>query len=113
MQLRIVLPLPRFVLHPLMSGTIAVVHVYLSYGHLAKLIGGEAQWVHIWKGFGALFGAYVFTALASRRSTNSPGETIPIENDNEDSSTFQMSPRSIRGKPCVKTADSPKVSAFR
>jgi hypothetical protein len=24
------------------------------------------QWTHIWKGFGALAGAYIFAALASR-----------------------------------------------
>jgi hypothetical protein len=84
MRLRLVLPLPRFVLHPLTAGTIAAVHVYLAYGHLAKLIGGEAEWVHIWKGFGASFGAYVFTALASRRHTKSPEGTIRKENDTED-----------------------------
>jgi hypothetical protein len=77
MRLRFVIPLPRFVLHPLTAVTIAAVHVYLAYGHLAKLIGGEAEWVHIWKGFGALFGAYVFTALASRRPTESAEGTIP------------------------------------
>ena len=25
------------------------------------------KWTHVWKGFGALAGAYVFAALASRR----------------------------------------------
>ena len=62
-----VLPLPRFVLHPFTAASIAVVHVYLAFGHLSKLFGGEVQWAHFWKGFGALFGAYVFAALASRR----------------------------------------------
>jgi hypothetical protein len=61
-----VLPLPRFVFHPLTAVTIAVIHVYLSLGHLSELVAGQVQWVHIWKGFGALFGAYVFAALATR-----------------------------------------------
>jgi hypothetical protein len=54
------------VLHPFTALVIAVVHVYLSYGHLSALFGGDIQWTHIWKGFGALTGAYVFAALASR-----------------------------------------------
>ena len=61
-----VLPLPRFVLHPLTAVTIAAIHVYLSLGHLSELMAGQVQWTHIWKGFGALFGAYVFAALATR-----------------------------------------------
>jgi len=61
-----VLPLPGFVMHPLTTAAIAVVHVYLAAGHLWSLIGGEVQWEHGWKGFGALGGAYVFAALASR-----------------------------------------------
>jgi hypothetical protein len=81
MRLKFVLPLPRFVSHPLTSGAIAAVHVYLAYGHLAKLLGGAAEWVHIWKGFGALFGAYVFAALASRRPAKSQERTISKEND--------------------------------
>jgi len=85
MRLRFALPLPRFVLYPLTSGIIAAVHLYLSYTHLSKLIGGEVVWFHIWKGFGALFGAYVFTALAARRSTKLPQGTLPNENDTEDS----------------------------
>jgi hypothetical protein len=80
MPLRFALPLPRFVLHPLTSGTIAAVHAYLAYGHLTKLFGGEAGWVHIWKGFGALFGAYVFAAVASRRFKKSVEGSIPQEN---------------------------------
>jgi hypothetical protein len=46
---------------------IAAVHVYLAAGHLSQLIGGDLQWTHCWKGFGALAGAYVFAALASRK----------------------------------------------
>lgn len=67
MRFRLVLPVPRFVLHPLTAVFIAAVHVYpLAFGHLWELLGGDIQWTHIWKGFGALGGAYVFAALASR-----------------------------------------------
>jgi hypothetical protein len=64
---RVVLPLPGFVMHPLTTMIIAAVHVYLAAGHLSQLIGGDLQWTHCWKGFGALAGAYVFAALASRK----------------------------------------------
>jgi hypothetical protein len=64
--LRIELPLPAFVWHPITAAVIAAVHVYLAAGHLSRLFGGEVEWTHIWKGCGALAGAYVFTALASR-----------------------------------------------
>jgi hypothetical protein len=66
MRLRFVLPLPRFVFRPLTAAVIAVVHVYLAAGHLLALVGGNVQWTDIWKGFGALGGAYVFAALASK-----------------------------------------------
>ena len=66
MVCRFVLPLPAFVLHPLTAVVVAAVHVYLAAGHLSQLIGGDVQWTHFWKGFGALGGAYVFLALASR-----------------------------------------------
>lgn len=59
------LPLPGLVLHPFTALTIAVVHLYLGFGHLSKLAGGDIQWTHIWKGFGAIAGAYVVAALAS------------------------------------------------
>ena len=65
---RVALPLPAFVLHPLTSVMLAVVHVYLATGHLIELVAGHVEWTHIWKGFGALAGAYVFAALASRRA---------------------------------------------
>ena len=64
--LRIELPLPAFVWHPITAAVIAAVHVYLAAGHLSRLFGGEVEWTHMWKGFGALAGAYVFTALALR-----------------------------------------------
>src|ERR1700751_1135570 len=63
---RFVLPLPAFVLHPLTSAVVGVVHIYLAIGHLGPLVAGDVQWTHIWKGFGALAGAYIFAALASR-----------------------------------------------
>jgi hypothetical protein len=66
MSLGSALPLPAFVLHPFTALGIAVMHVYLAAGHLLKLIGGEVTWTNVWKGFGALAGAYVFAALASR-----------------------------------------------
>ena len=61
------LPLPRFIFHPLTTLSIVIVHVYLASVHLAALASGRIAWEHIWKGFGALLGAYVFAALASRR----------------------------------------------
>src|SRR5215467_8384343 len=63
---RFVLPLPSCVLQPYTAIVIAVVHIYLSVGHLSKLFGGDVQWTHFWKGFGSLGGAYVFAALATR-----------------------------------------------
>jgi hypothetical protein len=62
---RFVLPLPGWVLHPYTAIVIAAVHVYLSIGHLSVLFKGPSQWEDIWKGFGALGGAYVFAALAT------------------------------------------------
>lgn len=70
------LPLPAFVLHPLTAVVIAAVHVYLAFGHLSQLFGGDVQWTHIWKGFGALGGAYVFAALASRGHSPDRNEAL-------------------------------------
>src|SRR5215831_16149303 len=66
MASRFVLPLPGFLLHPVTSIVVCVVHIYLAFGHLSQLAVGDVQWTHIWKGFGALAGAYIFAALASR-----------------------------------------------
>src|SRR5262245_52880272 len=66
MASRFVLPLPGFLLHPVTSVVVCVVHIYLAFGHLSQLAAGDVQWTHIWKGFGALLGAYIFAALASR-----------------------------------------------
>jgi hypothetical protein len=63
---RFTLPLPAFMLHPLTAVFLGAVHVYLAVGHLSKLLGGPIQWTDVWKGFGALAGAYVFAALATR-----------------------------------------------
>ena len=76
MPFRIALPLPAFVLHPFTALVIACVHVYLSAGHLVNLFGGDVQWTHFWKGFGALGGAYVFAALASRGFAQHEGQHL-------------------------------------
>ena len=65
-----VLPLPGFVLRPFTAAVIAVVHLYLAFGHLSQLFGGDIQWTHIWKGVGAAGGADVVAALASRGLRN-------------------------------------------
>jgi hypothetical protein len=70
------LPLPAFVLHPLTALVIACLHVYLAVEHLSKLFGGELTWTNIWKGSGALAGAYVFAALASRRLAQHKGKHL-------------------------------------
>jgi hypothetical protein len=80
MPFKFVLPLPRFVFHPLTAGTVAAIPVYLAYGHLAMLATGHVEWAHIWKGFGALFGAYVFAALASRRIPTFVQNARPVSN---------------------------------
>jgi hypothetical protein len=59
MAFRFVLPLPSFLLHPVTSVVVCVVHIYLAFGHLSQLAAGDVQWTHIWKGFGALAGAYI------------------------------------------------------
>jgi hypothetical protein len=84
---RFVLPLPGFVLHPYTAVIIAIVHIYLSVGHLSELFGGDVQWTHFWKGFGSLGGAYVFAALATRGFARyksqlpSPGAALRVMND--------------------------------
>jgi hypothetical protein len=82
---RLILPLPAFVLHPLTALFLGAVHIYLATGHLSKLFGGPIYWTDIWKGFGALAGAYVFVALASRgmaqqRKSETVGNTIENAN---------------------------------
>jgi hypothetical protein len=65
--MRLHLPLPRFIFHPLVAWIIALVHIYFAAKYLLLLFGGDLSWANTWKGFGALLGAYVFAALASRR----------------------------------------------
>jgi len=62
-----VLPLPGFIFKPFTAAIISAVHIYLAVEHLSPLFSGEVTWTNIWKGFGALGGAYVFAALASRQ----------------------------------------------
>jgi hypothetical protein len=80
MRLNFMPPLPRFVFHPATALVIAAVHVYLGVGHLSHLVAGQVEWEHIWKGFGALFGAYEFAALASRRISARLKNAIPRTN---------------------------------
>ena len=38
----------------------------MSSPRTSELFRGPPQWTDIWKGFSAMFGAYVFAALATR-----------------------------------------------
>jgi hypothetical protein len=60
------LPLPRFATRPWFFGSLGLLHVYLGGGHLLHLLQHPISWTDIWKGFGAIFGAYYFIALAAR-----------------------------------------------
>jgi hypothetical protein len=75
------LPLPAFVLHPFTAMGIAAMHVYLAVGHLSKLFSGPVQWTDIWKGFGALGGAYVFAALASHGVARIKNQNLRLHPD--------------------------------
>ncbi|HXJ20742.1 MAG TPA: hypothetical protein VMT03_10950 [Polyangia bacterium] len=61
------LALPRWATRPWFFVFLAVLHVYMGGGHLLHLIQQRISWTDTWKGFGALFGAYYFIALATRR----------------------------------------------
>jgi hypothetical protein len=78
---RLTLPLPAFVLHPLMAVGIAALHVYLAAGHLSKLLSGPVQWTDFWKGFGALAGAYVFVPTICWGYTHSATTLAGLRND--------------------------------
>ena len=95
MPFRTALPLPAFLLHPLTADVVAAVHVYLAFGHLSESFGGELQWTHIWKGFGALGGAYVFAALASRALVRREGR-LGSHRHEEPFGVAPGSPRRIR-----------------
>ena len=84
------LPLPAFVLHPATALVIAFTHVYLAAGHLLKLFNGDVQWTHFWKGFGALAGAYVFAALASRSLVRHPGQQQSRQQSQQKSQQQEM-----------------------
>jgi membrane associated rhomboid family serine protease len=74
-----VLPVPGFIFKPLTAAIISAVHIYLAAGHLYQLFSGEITWTNIWKGFGALGGAYVFAALASRQFDRRQRESKNVE----------------------------------
>jgi hypothetical protein len=58
---------PATVRHPTLVFTLlAVLHVYIGGGHLLHLVQHPISWTDIWKGFGAIFGAYYFIVLAVR-----------------------------------------------
>lgn len=92
MRFRFMLPLPGFVTHPLTAVALAILHVYLASDHLGELAGGNVEWTHIWKGFGALAGAYVFAALASR-GLRLEGRHVPPGVDSEVKRTAGASSR--------------------
>ena len=61
------LPLPRFATRRRFFGLLALLHVYMGGEHLVHLLAHPISWTDTWKGFGAIFGAYYFIALAARR----------------------------------------------
>ncbi|HET7003599.1 MAG TPA: hypothetical protein VFI33_19895, partial [Puia sp.] len=83
-QSGVMLPLPRFIFRPLTSAIIAIVHIYLASGHLYHVFTGDFQFTDVWKGFGALLGAYVFAALAfngyASRSEKFAGKKLYFKN---------------------------------
>jgi hypothetical protein len=61
------LPLPRFATRSWFFGFLSLLHVYMGGGHLVHLVQHPISWTDVWKGFGAIFGAYYFLALAVRQ----------------------------------------------
>lgn len=53
---------------------LALVHLYLSVGHLASFFGGEVTWTHAWKGFGALAGFFIMLIFAGKQSRSGERE---------------------------------------
>lgn len=60
------LPLPRIASHPLVFVGLAGLHVYLGSGHVLAFIEPTCTLTDVWKGLGAMAGAYYFLALASQ-----------------------------------------------
>lgn len=61
------LPLPKFASDPKLFWLLALLHLYLAFGHLAPLIAGQTTWENFWKSGGALLAVYWFAALALNR----------------------------------------------
>jgi len=90
------------VLQPFTAVVVAAVHVYLAAGHLWPLFGGDVQWTHIWKGFGALGGAYVFAALASRAFSRKRGLGDAMPNLRDLAHVVPVLDRDKAGRPSVR-----------
>jgi hypothetical protein len=60
------LPLPRFATQSWFFGLLALLHLYMGGEHLLHLLQHPISWTDTWKSSGAIFGAYYFTALATR-----------------------------------------------
>lgn len=60
------LPLPNFARSRWLFVGLAAVHFWLGGGHLLALVRPEWTLTDVWKGVGAVAGAYYFLALASR-----------------------------------------------
>jgi hypothetical protein len=71
------LRLPRFATRPWFFVLLALVHLYLGGQHLLNLFQDPVWWTDTWKGFGAVFGAYYFLALATRHRAPAPQPLPP------------------------------------
>lgn len=67
MNKRFDLPLPKLASDPRLFWLLAVLHLYLAFGHLLPLLAGETTWENVWKSGGALLAVYWFAALAHNR----------------------------------------------
>ncbi|HXJ37380.1 MAG TPA: hypothetical protein VMS22_25410 [Candidatus Eisenbacteria bacterium] len=61
--MKIGLPLPRFARSPIFFLGLAALQVHLGGGHILASFRTGVTWTDIWKGFGAMAGAYYFLAL--------------------------------------------------
>jgi hypothetical protein len=65
---------------------------------LVNLFSGDVQWTHFWKGFGALAGAYLFAALASRGLAQNEGQHLnPPPGTSQDVKTGDRATHSTQG----------------